>query len=1485
MGIINLNKSRGTILIAPAIVCIAWLLFAASCSTDVREQEAPYVVTPPVIPLSELEQREVEFRPDTIHRDTLKWRTVEPSIPDTIPLQVPVRIKHVLPNVFRNVVRTAYKPGTDGFPAPREYVLPEPTTVKHDDQLAKGLFAVQHGDTLFAPEIYLVRQPEPVPVQPLYQDRSVPFDFQRLGPGQGLSEGKAYSILKDSHGFLWFGFMGEGISRYDGRFITHYGEGNGFKGTFVRDMIEDRNGNIWVCTSFGIFQYTGNGFYRIVIPVFCEALSILEASDGRIWFGLKNGVMVYDGEVWRVYAVEDGFPAGSVTDLLEDRDGNIWATANPGFLKFTVDSVVHIAGNRGPFNQEFYSVAEDRSGSLWFGSKSGVFRYDHGEIYRYLQSNGLPHHCNYRSILKDQDGNLWFGTYGEGLIHFDGEFFTQYSPKEGCPDYINALESEGRNIWIATQGEGVYRFRRHSVRYYHDFRDHESGRILTLVSSPDGSIMVGTSAKGLYRLNSDCLLSLSENNPVPSYITFMSERDSGRLWINNKEYITLYEDGTFRVAEDIQNTAGSILPTIACIMEDRQGIPWIGTNGGGIKILNGNYLEHLRMHFNYEGGIPLSGHVITMLEDAAGDLWFGTAGMSLLRLSGSKMTHYDHNGRVFKWSVSRVCQESGGTLWFGTPMNGVSAYDGNSFRMFTDSLGLPHKTINALAVDPSDNIWIGTPRGISCISSLAENRYSIRNFTSGDGMKTLPVNVGAMCIDQRQRLWWGSGDMLGMLDLDHVELSSSSPDIRLLDLHVNQEHVDYYAEKTETTQPAGMRYTGVHRYVNIPRELVLFHRNNSLTFTYSSIFWTAPHAVRYQYYLDGLEKEWGEWTRETKADYRSIPPGRYTLKIRAAGLGDSISEPLEYAFRIRWPWYFTWWSVLLYAVILTLLVRYYVRAFQGRERYRSELQMKAFEVEKMQEVDRMKSRFFANISHEFRTPLTLILGPVDQLQNKLKEKDPDAARELGIVRRNASRLYQLITQLLDISKLETGKVRLEVHEGDLSEFARRLVLSFISRAESRSIRYTHEIPACPEGIWFDGDKMEKILSNLLSNAFKYTPEGGEIRFSLSFSVEKKGVPEKAVFLVRDSGRGIDPGQIDRIFDRFYQVETEDSAIIEGTGIGLSLVKELVEVYRGEISVESKPGQGSLFKVILPVSRKSFSAEEIRMDPVVKDVPGKEEEQTEKDPSVPAALHDEVRSAPDGADLPVILVVEDNEDLRKYIWDHLRDSYTLMEAVNGRAGFEKAVEAIPDLIVTDLMMPEMDGIEMCRRIRLDNRIKHVPIVMLTAKADKESKLQGFEEGADDYLIKPFDVDELRVRVRNLIDQRRRLRDTYRREFIASDPLTLEIPCPDNDFMNRVNACLLQHMGDAGFGVEELANEIGFSRSQLHRKLCALTGYVPSTYMRNIRLKQAVRLFHEGHTNITEVLYTVGFNTPSHFSKAFRELFGMNPSEYIKENGIK
>ena len=547
----------------------------------------------------------------------------------------------------------------------------------------------------------------------------------------------------------------------------------------------------------------------------------------------------------------------------------------------------------------------------------------------------------------------------------------------------------------------------------------------------------------------------------------------------------------------------------------------------------------------------------------------------------------------------------------------------------------------------------------------------------------------------------------------------------------------------------------------------------------------------------------------------------------------------------------------------------------------------------LSEIDELKSRMFSNISHEFRTPLTLILGPLDEMIEEGESKRP-STKTLKMMRRNASRLLALVNQMLDLSKMDAGKLKLVLVENDIVQALRAMILSFSSLAEQKHIHFEHEMPDYPCITWFDPDKLEKIVNNLLSNAFKFTPENGIVKVVAKLFSETRTtlVPpfscENPVLelSVEDTGKGIPKEHLEKVFDRFHQVEGTSEIEQIGTGIGLALTKELLNLMHGNVTVESTPGKGSKFKIILPLGKnhlkeKEFILIETEQIPDKRKTKIQEELQTVTAEEIISNPDEQLYLYADGKeDLPLILIVDDHPDIRTHVRQKLK-KFRVLEAADGKAGLDISIEYLPDLIVTDLMMPNMDGVEFCKKLKTDERTSHIPVIMLTAKASVENRIEGLETGADDYITKPFNMKELLTRINNLIGQRQKLRERFSRE-VTLQPKDIAITSADEKFLNRTIDIIEKNMGDGEFDVASLREEVGLSHMQLFRKLKALTDQAPGDFIRTIRLKRAAQLMQQKFGNIAEITYEVGFNNLSYFAKCFREMFGMSPSEYIKNN---
>jgi signal transduction histidine kinase/DNA-binding response OmpR family regulator len=879
----------------------------------------------------------------------------------------------------------------------------------------------------------------------------------------------------------------------------------------------------------------------------------------------------------------------------------------------------------------------------------------------------------------------------------------------------------------------------------------------------------------------------------------------------------------------------------------------------------------------------VGGGVVSMLEDRKGDIWFGTFGRGLYRFDPQTKLyrHYSSAPGVkgaLKTSVVRVLRmDSSGVIWIGTD-SGLHRYipETDSFERFTTTGREANDQghfIRGMAFDQRGDLWLAHSGGIS---RFDRRRARFRDFTEVDGLKrTQYFNIA---FEPLSRTMYAA-DLAGFIVTfrpEDLPTNVSAGRVILTDFRV-------FENPVSLPEP-----------INRMRGVTLSHDQNFFSFRFSALEFLRTDKVNYAYKMEGFDRDWVQAGSRAYAGYTNLDHGSYVFQVKATDADGVWSDSVTtLSVVVHPPWWETPWAYSLFTLVIISVLYGAWRYDRRRVQLRHQLEMKGFEARKLLEVDQLKTRFFANISHECRTPLTLILGPAGKLRSRLS--DPDARRDLETIERNANSLLGLINRLLDLSKLDAGRMVLQVCPMDLVPLLKRLVASFASLADRKRVTlvfdpHDHELVAC-----VDQEKLETIVINLLSNAFKFTDTGGEIVVMLR---RRSGTNQTAgdtmenttetgwvEISVTDTGVGIPEEKLEKVFDRFYQVDGSSTRTTGGTGIGLSLAQELVELHRGTIHVASKVGEGSTFVVGLPLGKEKYAP-----DQIVQPAPGLARE---TDRSLPLAAEvrgveeDEGGTAGGPPSAPIVLIVEDNAELRRYIREYLENDYRVAEAADGVEGLDRAFSMLPDLVITDIMMPRMDGVELCRRLKNDDRTSHIPVIVLTARASGESKMEALETGGDDYIIKPFEVEELVVRVRNLIETRRELREKFR-ENIVLQPGDIAVTSSDARFLKRLMESIERHMAEPDCDTQSLARDVCMSRMQLNRKLKALTGHSTHEFLRAQRLKRAAQLLHHHGGNISEVAYEVGFASPSHFAQAFKEQFGVSPSDYegiVPESGAR
>ncbi|MGI9174133.1 MAG: two-component regulator propeller domain-containing protein [Rhodothermales bacterium] len=1198
-------------------------------------------------------------------------------------------------------------------------------------------------------------------------------------------------------------------------------------------------------------------------------------------------------ETWRT---SDGLPHNAVTALHQTRDGYLWVGTTAGLVRFDGLQFAPVATLQAPQLGYSYiwSLLESRDSTLWVGSSDGLTRLSQGHATTYTTQDGLP--ANFvRTLALGPRGRLWVGTYGSGLCRYDAEAFTCYGTADGLPDlFVNALwVDRAGTLWVGTD-TGVSRW--DGSRFVPGSTDTLfQPDVKALLGDAAGTLWLGTGS-GLYRMQDGRPEPvLWEGEPLGAGRVLLQDGPDV-LWIGTEANgLFRYRDGAF---QHIQ--VGELLShgDVRALLRDREDILWVGTNGGGL-----DGLKRARVHtYAAEEGLP-SDVVFALHTDRRGQVWIGGQGLGRWTKDGFT-TFTDEDGLAIGLIVT-MAEAPSGTLWFGSDIGGLSRFENGPFTTFTTADGLPTDAIRALHVDASGALWIGTRGG-------GLSRFEDGRFTTISTRQGLPDNIIFRILeDDRGYLWMNTGRR-GLFRVPKTELEAAMRGEieRVTPLVLGPSDGLRSPEGVGGFHPAGWKArdgrlwfpthqggvvvdpdhvetASVPPPVHIERVLVdddpvpisdgtltLSPEADRVEIQYPGLSFLDPRGLCFRYLLSGEDAGWVDAGARRSRTYDNLAPGRYTFRVTAVDADGTWSdEPAELAMLVIPPWWRTPWALGLFGLLLGAsvygLVRWRVWQLQRRNAALEALvaartsQVEA-QADALREMDRVKSRFFANLSHEFRTPLTLILGPLGMLLERTPQgegrlsESPDRDLLRGM-RHQSRRLLRLINQPLDLSKLDAGRMPLRARRADLVAFLRRLTASL---AETQGVTLDFHTETDWLELAFDPEKLEHVFSNLLSNALKFTPEGGKVQLSLQAG------PETADVRVRDTGPGIPEAALPHIFDRFYQAEASGPG---GTGIGLALARELVELHGGTIRAESAPGFGSTFTVQLPLALEATSA-----PPADEAAPDPSDDDLDLDVETDEAV--EAETSGPGENAPLVLLVEDNPDVRGFLKQALRTRYRIAEADSGEAGLTQARAAIPDLVISDVMMPEMDGLELCRRLRADERLGATPVILLTARASEESRLEGLGAGADDYLTKPFSAAELLARAENLIEIRRHLRRRFSAEVVVR-PTQVTVPSADATFLEQVKDAVEAHLDDRTFGVERLADEVHLSRRQLHRKLRDLTGLSSVGFIRVMRLERATQLLEQRAGTIAEIAYQVGFQDAGYFARLFRQAYGQTPSEYL------
>lgn len=1321
-----------------------------------------------------------------------------------------------------------------------------------------------------------------------------------------LSSSMINSIYQDRDGVIWMATE-DGLNRYDGAKFTVYRHvpGNEYSllNNYTRILFEDNEGRFFVGTLNGLQLYDrATDTFRTIPSVFSRKITmgtnisiIMERSDGEILIGSSgHGLFALEtcGDSLIARQQTNADVGNFIADLHEDMKGNLWiVTSDQGIQCLSPSGEIREYFKDRDVNR-LSNICEDRYGNIYVGSLiNGLFRYDSGkdtfipityapypnlpvkylyaanenEIYIGTDGNGIKTYnihtkkiennnlnitsfdfnkAKVHAILKDRQNNIWLGLFQKGVMivppitnHF--KYIGHKAPSHntiGSCCIMSVFEAKDRTIWVGTDNDGVYTINSNGTQRAHFQPDNTPHSvpptIMSIYEDSENNIWIGAYRNGLARLNPRT---------------------------GSCEYIPL------------NNIHGKLAQDIYDIIEDNRKQLWIAAMGTGLYYMNlktgeVKYCEMAEtgLQYNTQKNVLHNAWINCLLHTGNDKLYIGTYdGLGCLDLATMNFVSTHNTNRLLEGKVIYALHEDKDhNIWIGTSQ-GLDCLNPatGEIKEYTIADGLPSNSISGIKGDASDNLWISTNFGITRFNRGSQ---TFVNFYASDGLQGNEFSKGAAFKCANGEIIFGGTNGITLFNPQEITSPNKKPEIRISDFYIHDKAVKL-----------GMQSGGIDIVTTAVIDADKFHlsyKDNSFSIEFSAMEFYSPERISYAYSFNS-----DSWVSlqpgVNRVSFSDLSPGTYHFQVKARDY-NSYSETKDITILISPPWYASWWAKTIYFLVVLILIA--LTTLQIRHRYRA--RQKMLEHTHAEQLNEAKLQFFINISHEIRTPMSLIISPLQKLM--AIDGDAERQRNYGIIYRNAKRILRLINQLMDIRKIDKGQMQLKFQETDIVAFVQDLYYTFEYQASVKHIKLEFQPEVKELKAWIDPKNFDKIILNILSNAFKFTPEQGEIKIFLRTS-DTSGKDEQGPMqryfeiIVKDSGIGIDENETNRIFDRFYQIRNSQNSSNMGTGIGLHLTRSLVELHHGSIGVHNnEDAPGCSFTIRLPLGKEHLTAEEIEDTPaspllVTTALPhfadtGKEQEKTQA----------KTRHR--------ILIVEDDEEIRRYLCYELGTDFHTEECTNGKEALTHILNKTPDLIISDVMMPEMDGMTLCQKVKQNININHIPIILLTARNREEDNLEGLNIGADAYIVKPFSIEIVRKTVFNLIKSREILKNNFQgnqQQETRVRKRTLE--SPDERLLNKVMKVINDHLDSPALNVELIAETVGISRVHLHRKLKELTNQSTRDLIRNTRLKQAAALLADKRHNINEVATLTGFTNVAHFSTTFKEFYGVPPTVYMEQ----
>ena len=1352
----------------------------------------------------------------------------------------------------------------------------------------------------------------------ILQAQNAPMTFERVTAEQGLTSNRINGITQDQSGFIWIA-TNNGLNRFDGfenkQYTNQANDSSTLASNSVLALYCDAADELWVLTINYLHRYNKkrDNFDRFLLSEKRESYRldnkgmITSDKSGNIWIGTPtNGLFFFNRQSGKVEKVS--IEINSVSSVYCDQKGTLWVGGDKGVLihldpvsKLSRQYKISESLSQSVNDNFIWQIWEDRVGKLNLLLSDGITEFE-PQSATFVQAEGwnkLVSNTNneLRSVFHDEEA-IWVGTQDGGLYILDllkGKV-THHQTISNNPGSLSnnsitaILKDRSGVYWVATK-DGLNKYDPTMMLFSRYQKEPENSKSLhynfvsSFCESPDGKIWIGTFGKGIsvFDRSKETFEPISHfagkpESLINDAVRALAPDKNGNIWVGTVSGLSCYnfKAKKFVNYRSSNEKGGLISDDILSLLVSSDNRLWIGTNGAGLSRyeLGGLSADGFK-NYNSVTGLS-SGRIRKITELSNGTIAFGTLGRGITFLNHDQVKNVTPSSlskNIDSDYINAICEDNLNNVWVGT-WDGLFLLDPdlNIKKQFDILSGLPSSEITGILVDHKGDIWVSGMNGLSHLSKIKDTDYKIANYSAHNGLQGSYFTAYSTLKTKDGELYFGGYNGFNRFYPENITSNQEAPKVIFTDFQVFNQSV-----------PINKAVFGrvlLTENIADTKTITLNYRHRIIGFRFAALTTSQVEKVRYACLMKGVDPGWVylDYNRRF-ISYNNLSPGEYVFTVKACnadGIWDTDGTSIKVI--VLPPFWKTWWAFVIYVFIITVLL-YLTREYSvSRANLENKALVERIKREKDAEINNLKIKFFINISHEIRTPLSLIIAPLEKLLASV-ESTPQVKKHLEIMHGNAQRLLNLINQLLDFRKIETGNLHLNIAPYDINEVIDEIKQAFDENASRKNIEFTVESNAKGLNLWFDPDSFEKIMFNLLGNAFKFTPQNGIIKIIINHLAGEN----KCEIIVLDNGIGVPADKLEKLFDRFYQVETKNFLKQEtvGSGIGLSIVKNLVELHKGDIAVESVPGEFTLFRMTFKTGRKHL---EHNNNITISDHP------------VPFSVNfqasiqglDVVESpesttvqTPKG--LSRILIVEDNPEIRYYLRQSLHPNYEIIEAADGKIGYKQAMQFIPDLIITDVMMPEMDGIELCSKLKNEMLTRHIPIIILSAKSSIEDTLEGLGTGADDYVPKPYNEQILLAKIKTLLANRQKLVEIYKhQQFNQSHNEEFEALNFDDPFVNRIVEFIKANLSDVELTNEKIELHFKTNKMQLYRKLKAVTGWSVNTLIREIRIREATRLLTTSEMNISEVAYKLGFSDPLYFSRYFKKEVGIAPQQYRKDH---